>query len=1455
MEEYELQDISIQNEALANLQASNNNNNNNNPTPPTSPNIQVEAEKQQFNQIASELELESEKLRITDQQKKDIESGVTGTVMSDEDFKLRKYFENSLRMEMEAGGKPKKMGVSIRNLTVVGRGADVSVINDMLSPIKWIASLFNPFAWSKTSFEGSKFNILNDVSAFCKDGEMLLVLGRPGAGCSTFLRVISNQRKSYISVKGDVTYGGIPNKEWERYRGEAIYTPEEDIHYPTLTVHQTLDFALKCKTPGNRLNDETKRSFRDKIFNLIVGMYGIVHQRNTIVGNEYVRGCSGGERKRITISEAMVSSASINCWDCSTRGLDAASALDYAKSLRIMSDTLNKTTIASFYQAGESIYELFDKVLILEKGRCIYFGPIHHAKQYFMDLGFDCEPRKSTPDFLTGVTNPQERLVKPGFEDRVPQTSEDFEKCWKESKYYHEQLQLQADYEKQVEVQQPSIDFIHQFRHEKSKTARKKSPYTTSFVTQVKALTQRHFQIIWGDKFSICSRYFSVIIQALIYGSVFYQQDKSIAGLFSRGGAMFAALLFNAFLSQAELPMAFIGRRILQKQKSYAMYRPSAFHLAQVTSDLPIIFLQVFLFSIIAYFMFGLDYRADKFFIFCFILIGTALAATNLFRVFGNFCGSMYIAQNILIVFLIFMVTYAGYAIPYDKMHPWFQWFFWVNPFAYAFKALMANEFMGMDFECELSAIPYGPSYNQSDYRVCPMVGGVQGELYLTGEAYLDKTLSFKTSDRALNTIVVYLFWILFTIMNCVAMEIFDWTGGGYTHKVYKPGKAPKMNDVEEEKLQTKIVLEATDVSKMKNTLSMRGGVFTWQHIKYTVPVPAPENKRLLLDDIEGWIKPGQMTALMGSSGAGKTTLLDVLAKRKTVGTIEGTSKLNGKPLAIDFERITGYVEQMDVHNPYLTVRECLRFNAKLRQDPQIPLKEKFEYVESVLEMMEMKHLGDALIGDLESGVGISVEERKRLTIGVELVAKPHILFLDEPTSGLDAQSSYNIIKFIRKLADAGMPLVCTIHQPSSVLFEHFDRLLLLAKGGKTVYFGDIGQKSSVLTQYFQRHGVRACTESENPAEYILEAIGAGVHGKTDVDWSAAWKSSQECHAIHQELNSIEQTSSQTHGDDEKPREFATGPWYQLWEVYKRMNLIWWRDPFYSFGRFVQACLVGLIIGFSFWDLQNSSTDMQQRIFVVFQSLLLGIMLIFNALPHFFFQREYFRRDYASKVYSWHAFGVSIVFVEIPYLVVTGTLFFVCMYWTAGLEFNNATGFYYWFSFMMYLFFCVSFGQALAAVCINMFFAMIIVPLIIVFLFLFAGVMVPPDQLPHFWESWMYHLNPARYFLEGLVTNVLGNVNVVCEPEDLVRFTPPPGQTCDSYTKTFSEYASGYVTTIDGVDTNCGYCAFKSGTEYFNTLDWSYDNRWRNWGILTCFWAFNIVLVIVFVYLTKKGTR
>lgn len=227
-----------------------------------------------------------------------------------------------------------------------------------------------------------------------------------------------------------------------------------------------------------------------------------------------------------------------------------------------------------------------------------------------------------------------------------------------------------------------------------------------------------------------------------------------------------------------------------------------------------------------------------------------------------------------------------------------------------------------------------------------------------------------------------------------------------------------------------------------------------------------------MLDNVSGWVKPGTLTALMGVSGAGKTTLLDVLAKQVSIGVVIGDMFVDGKPLDTSFQRKTGYVQQQDLHLPTTTVREALRFSAVLRQPKTVSKEEKHKYVEEVIEMLNMQDFADAIVGT--PGEGLNVEQRKLLTIGVELAAKPALLiFLDEPTSGLDSQSSWSICAFLRKLADRGQAVLSTIHQPSAMLFQQFDRLLFLAKGGRTVYFGDIGQESRTLLDYFEANGAQ----------------------------------------------------------------------------------------------------------------------------------------------------------------------------------------------------------------------------------------------------------------------------------------------------------------------------------------------------------------------------------------------
>ena len=267
--------------------------------------------------------------------------------------------------------------------------------------------------------------------------------------------------------------------------------------------------------------------------------------------------------------------------------------------------------------------------------------------------------------------------------------------------------------------------------------------------------------------------------------------------------------------------------------------------------------------------------------------------------------------------------------------------------------------------------------------------------------------------------------------------------------------------------------------------------------------------------------------------------------------------------------------------------------------------------------MLDMRDFADAVVG--VPGEGLNVEQRKLLTIGVELAAKPKLLlFLDEPTSGLDSQSSWAICAFLRKLADAGQAVLCTVHQPSAVLFQQFDRLLFLAAGGKTVYFGDIGENSRTLLDYFEGHGARKCDDQENPAEYMLEVVNKGKNPQGE-DWHSVWNNSTERGNVRQELERIHSEKgaepAPEHEEAGAHAEFAMPFTTQLAVVTRRVFQQYWRMPSYVFSKFVLGTMSGLFIGFSFFDADGTLAGMQNVIFGVFMVITIFSTLVQQVSP------------------------------------------------------------------------------------------------------------------------------------------------------------------------------------------------------------------------------------------------
>ncbi|KAJ5216103.1 uncharacterized protein N7498_002510 [Penicillium cinerascens] len=1210
----------------------------------------------------------------------------------------------------------------------------------------------------------------------------------------------------------------------KNYRSEVSYNPEDDLHYASLTVRDTLLFALKTRTPDkrSRIPGESRKDYQQTFLSAIAKLFWIEHALGTRVGNELIRGVSGGEKKRVSIGEAMVTKASTQCWDNSTRGLDASTALEYVQSLRSLTNTAHVSTLVALYQASENLFNLFDKVILIEDGKCAFFGRSQDAKAYFERLGFECPPRWTTPDFLTSVSDPNARRVKRGWEDRIPRTADEFQAEYRRSDAFKASFADIESFESEVQAEE----------HEKE-TVRKKMTtknYTVSFWKQVMILTHRQFLVMFGDRAALAGKWGVIIFQALIVGSLFYNLPDTSSGVFTRGGVMFFILLFNALLALAELTATFSSRPILLKHKSFSFYRPSAYALAQVVVDVP---------------MANLARTPSQFFINLLFIFILTMTMYSFFRCLGALCASLDIATRLTGVAIQALVVYTGYLIPPWKMHPWLKWLIWINPVQYAFEALMANEFHNLDIQCEAPYIvPAGPNASPG-HQSCAIQGSSPDNLTVKGSEYIKTAYTYTRAHLWRNFGIIIAWFIFFVALTMLGMEIQKPNKGGSSVTIFKRGEAPKAvedaiehtgHPVDEEstgKNGTTPELQNEQANEKVQDIAKNTSIFTWQNVNYTIPYKGGQRK--LLQDVHGYVKPGRLTAMCR-----KTTLLNALAQRINFGVVTGTFLVDGKPLPKSFQRATGFAEQMDIHEPTATVRESLRFSALLRQPKEVPINEKYDYCEKIIDLLEMRPIAGATVGS--HGSGLNQEQRKRLTIAVELASKPELLlFLDEPTSGLDSLAAFNIVRFLRRLADAGQAVLCTIHQPSAVLFEQFDELLLLESGGRVVYNGPLGSDSKTLIDYFEKNGAKKCSPHANPAEYMLEVIGAGNPDYKGQDWGDVWTNSLEFKKFTEELENIINSRRDMQADDKikDDREYAMPLYTQIVAVTKRAFVAYWRLPDYILGKMMLHIFTGLFNTFTFWHLGNSYIDMQSRLFSCFMTLTISPPLIQQLQPRFLhFRGIYESRESNSKVYSWVAFVVSTILPELPYAIVAGSVYFNCWYWGVWFPRDSFSSGYIWMLLMVFECFYIGFGQFIAAFAPNELFASLLVPSFFTFVVAFCGVVVPYAALPHFWQSWMYWLTPFHYLLEGLLGVVTHKVPVRCVAREEAYFSPPSGMTCQEYAGAYAREAGGYLS--NAANGLCAYCQFSEGDQF---------------GIFWAYVVFNFLMVFFFSWLYLHGVR
>ncbi|KAL0303556.1 UNVERIFIED_CONTAM: Pleiotropic drug resistance protein 2 [Sesamum radiatum] len=847
------------------------------------------------------------------------------------------------------------------------------------------------------------------------------------------------------------------------------------------------------------------------------------------------------------------------------------------------------------------------------------------------------------------------------------------------------------------------------------------------------------------------------------------------SGQLADGGKFYGALFFSLinvmFNGTAELALTVLRLPVFFKQRDALFYPAWAFSLPIWLLRIPLSLMESLIWIILTYYTIGFAPEASRFFRQLLAFFALHQMALSLFR-FIAALGRTQVVANTLGTFTLLMVfVLGGFIIAKDDIKPWMIWGYYVSPMMYGQNAIAINEFLDKRW-----------STPNNDTRFPePTVGKV----LLSMRGMFLEDYMYWVCVAAL-----FAFSILFNICFIVALTYLKPFGDS---KSIIPDEKNKRKKLASDGSQTSNssaasaapIAEGNEMSvrsksegnnSAENSMTRKGMVlpFTplslaFHHVNYYVDMPAEmkktgieETRLQLLRDVSGAFRPGVLTALVGVSGAGKTTLMDVLAGRKTGGYIEGSISISGYPKnQSTFARVSGYCEQNDIHSPHVTVYESIVYSAWLRLSPDVNKETRKMFVEEVMELIELNPLRDALVG-LPGVDGLSTEQRKRLTIAVELVANPSIIFMDEPTSGLDARAAAIVMRTVRNTVDTGRTVVCTIHQPSIDIFEAFDELLLMKRGGQVIYGGPLGHHSHLLIEYFQSvPGVPEIKEGYNPATWMLDVSTPAMEAQLNVDFAEIYANS-DLYRRNEEL--IKQLSTPAPGSHDLyfPTEYAQSFLSQCRACFWKQHLSYWRHPQYNAIRFFMTTVIGVIFGVIFWD-KGQQMSKQQDLMNLLGAMYSAVMFLggtnTSAVQSVVaVERTVFYREKAAGMYSPLPYAFAQVAIETIYVAIQTFIYSLILYAMIGFHWGADTFFwFYFFVFMCFIYF-TAYGMMLVALTPNYQIAAIVMSFFLSFWNLFSGFLIARTEIPIWWR-WYYWASPVAWTIYGLLTSQVGDRN------------------------------------------------------------------------------------------------
>jgi ABC-type multidrug transport system permease subunit len=505
--------------------------------------------------------------------------------------------------------------------------------------------------------------------------------------------------------------------------------------------------------------------------------------------------------------------------------------------------------------------------VVLYEGRQIYFGRTDQAKAYFEDLGFICPDHQTTADFLTSMTSHQERVFRPGA--NAPRSPDEFAQAWMRSQH---RAHLDAEIDQYL-VQYPFDNehydrFLASRRVDQASSQREGSPFNLSYWQQVKLTLWRSWILLKSDPSMTLTMLFTNLFMSLITASIFYNLPDTSESLTRRGTLLFFIILSNAFGSMLEIMTLYSKRPIVEKHNRYALYHPSAEALSSMVVDLPYKTVNALICNIVLYFMCNMRREAGPFFFFLLVVYITTLTMSMMFRLMASLTKTIAQALAPSSVLLLIICLYTGFAIKIQYMQVWLGWLRWLNPVHYGFESLMTNELVGRMFEC-VSFVPTGPDYSsiEASQRVCTVPGSTPASNFVSGTSYLETSYGYRNAHKWRNVGIMIAFCIAFCVGHLVAAELVasERSKGEvlvFTRKGIKK-HTTKVQDIETttDNRPSKEVVAGNGACESTANIEKATSVFHWQDICYDVKIK--DETRRILDHVDGWVKPGTLTALM----------------------------------------------------------------------------------------------------------------------------------------------------------------------------------------------------------------------------------------------------------------------------------------------------------------------------------------------------------------------------------------------------------------------------------------------------------------------------------------------------------------------------------------------------------------------------------------------------------------